>query len=84
MMAFREKVREWLGANSLATEADMQLLRRSLEFMHREVMDELRKSPSVVVPGPKNQRFEQPVYDWEQVERMALERMLSNPQKEDS
>ncbi len=78
----KSRVRSFLGINSLATIGDIIILRDDLAKYHNDVLKVLQK-PEIRSITSMNQGFNAQTYDWDQVQRIELQNLFSNPEKED-
>ena len=79
----KSRVRAFLGINSLATIGDIVLLRDHINANHRELMETsliYRRSATQIPDVPIPQSF---TLDWDMVQRLELQNLQRNPEKED-
>ncbi len=82
----RERVRAFLGTDSLPTRLDIIQLRDDMAKYHREVMEVVSHGVAVhyVAPQiPELGQFQAPTLDWETMQKLELFKMMQNPPKED-
>ena len=79
----KSRVRSFLGINSLATIGDIVLLRDHINANHRELMAMVMKLDTPEFVTTVHSNFTTQPLDWDMVQRLELQNLQRNPEKED-